>query len=148
MLSFVKLDNCILSCTCQRNRAHSSRNIVPHFKSYTVIHMKSCHISQKLTMLQKLSKCEVKAWLCWDSIILLALRFYVKSKFGKFKWSKSVILANFRGSEFWFLVNLSSFKSQIYRISKFIGSKIAKNYIFGPFEFAYIWFHVKSEWWQ
>ena len=31
------------------------------------------------TMLQKLSKCEVKAWLCRSLIILLPLRFYVKS---------------------------------------------------------------------
>ena len=30
--------------------------------------------------------------------------------------------------------------------SKFRVSKIAKNDIFGPFEFAKIWFHVKSEW--
>ena len=45
------------------------------------------------TMLQKLSKCEVKAWLCWNLIILPSLRFYVKSNFGVFKLFKNVILA-------------------------------------------------------
>ena len=53
------------------------------------------------TMLQKLSKCELKAWLCWNLIILPLLRFYVKSKFCEFKWSKNVIFGNFGDSEFW-----------------------------------------------
>ena len=44
------------------------------------------------TMLQKLSKCEVKAWLCWKWIILPPLWFYVKSNFGEFKRSKNVDL--------------------------------------------------------
>ena len=52
------------------------------------------------TMLQKLSKCEVNAWLCWNLIILPPLRFYVKSNFGKFKQSKNVIFGNFRGFQF------------------------------------------------
>ena len=98
-----------------------------------------------ITMLQKLSKCEVKNWLCWNLIILLLLRFYVKSNFGEFKRSKNVILANFRGSEFWFWKLWATFKSQIYQKSKFRVSKIAKNDIFEPFEFTKIWFHVKSE---
>ena len=34
---------------------------------------------QHFIMLQKLSKCEVKAWLCWHLIILPPLWFYVKS---------------------------------------------------------------------
>ena len=51
------------------------------------------------TMLQKLSKCEVKAWLCWSLIILPSLRFYVKSNFGKFKLSKIVIFGSFRDSK-------------------------------------------------
>ena len=59
----------------------------------------SCVLSPFITMLQKLSKCEVKAWLCWFLIILSPLRFYVKSNFGEFK---NVIFANFIGSEFWF----------------------------------------------
>ena len=58
------------------------------------------------TMLQKLSKCEVKHRLCWYLIILPPLQFYVKFNFGEFKWSKNVNFDNFRGSEFWFLVNL------------------------------------------
>ena len=54
------------------------------------------------TMLQNLSKCEVKAWLCWNLIILPPLRFYVKSHFGEFKQSENVNFVSFRGSEFWF----------------------------------------------
>ena len=69
------------------------------------------------TMLQKLSRCEVKAWLCWNLIILPSIRFYVKSNFGRFKKPKNVILDNFRGSECWFLVNLSNF--QIQNLPKF-----------------------------
>ena len=51
------------------------------------------------TMLKKLSNCEVKAWLCWNLMILPPLRFYVKSNFGEFKRSKNVIFGNFRDSE-------------------------------------------------
>ena len=56
----------------------------------------------KETMLQKLSKCEVKARLCWNLIMLPPLRFCVKSNFGEFKQSKNVDFDNFRGSQFWF----------------------------------------------
>ena len=49
-----------------------------------------------LTMLQKPSKCEVKAWLYWNLIILQPLRFYVKSNFGEFKQFQNVIFGNFR----------------------------------------------------
>ena len=45
------------------------------------------------TMLQKLSKCKVKAWLCCNLIFLQPLTFYVKSNFGKFKQSKNIIFA-------------------------------------------------------
>ena len=34
-----------------------------------------CCVIYQNTMLQKLSKCEIKAWLCWNLIILLPLRF-------------------------------------------------------------------------
>ena len=44
------------------------------------------------TMLQKLSKCEVKAWLCWNLIILPSLRF---------TWN--LIFANFNGQKISFL---------------------------------------------
>ena len=57
------------------------------------------HQRRLRTMLQKLSKCEVMAWLCWNLIILLPLSFYVKSHFSKFKQSKNVIFGNFRDSE-------------------------------------------------
>ena len=53
-------------------------------------------------MLQKLSKCEVKAALCGYFAILSPLRFYVKSNFGEsteFKLSKNVIFGNLRCSE-------------------------------------------------
>ena len=42
------------------------------------------------TMLQKLPKCEIKARLCCNSIIIAPLRFYVKSNFGQFKRSTNV----------------------------------------------------------
>ena len=48
------------------------------------------------TELQKLSKCEVNAWLCWNLIILPPLWFYVKSNFGELKGSKNVIFGYFR----------------------------------------------------
>ena len=62
--------------------------------------------SYTFTMLQKLSKWEVKAWPCWNLITLLPLRFYAKSNFGKFKQSKNVIFGICRASEFWNFVNL------------------------------------------
>ena len=36
----------------------------------------------RYTMLQKLSKCEVEAWLCWNLMILPPPRFYIKLNFG------------------------------------------------------------------
>ena len=62
--------------------------------------------SMKCTMLQKLSKCEVKAWLWWNLIILLPLRFYVKSNFSELELSKNVIFGNFWDTSIWILVNL------------------------------------------
>ena len=62
------------------------------------------------TMLQKLSKCEVKAWFCWNVIILQPLWFYVKSNFGAFKLSKNVIFGNFRDSEFYFFGKFGTWK--------------------------------------
>ena len=93
-----------------------------------------CH----LTMLKKLSKCEVKVW---NLIILPPLRFYVKSNFRKFKLSKNVIFGNFRGSEFF--EQLSSPK--FIKIQSSESHKIAKKDIFTPFDFTKIWFHVKLE---
>ena len=55
---------------------------------------------QHCTMLQKLSKCEVKAARNGHFSNLPPLRFYVKSNFGKLKQSKNVIFANFRHFEF------------------------------------------------
>ena len=97
------------------------------------------------TTLQKLSKCEVKAWLCWNLIILLPLRFYVKSNFGEFKRSKLSFLPILETLNFDFLVNLALGSCSNSLKSKFRTFKIAKNDIFGPFEFAKIVFHVKSE---
>ena len=62
------------------------------------------------TMLQKLSKCEVKARLCWNLMIIPLLWFYVKSNFSEFKLSKNVIYGNYRDVEFCFSVNLSNFQ--------------------------------------
>ena len=77
------------------------------------------------TMLQKFSKCEVKAWLWWK-IILLPLRFYVKSNFDEFKRCKNVIFGNFRDSKLEFLVifglescsNLLKLEFRIPKLSK------------------------------
>ena len=94
-------------------------------------------------MLQKLSKCEVKAWLWWNLIILLPLRFYVKSYFGKFRRSKYFIFGNFRDSKHWICVNLGLESCSNLPKSRF---RTTNNDNLGPFELAKIWFHVKSEW--
>ena len=52
------------------------------------------------TMLQKLTRCEVKARLCWNLIMLPPLRFYVKSTLGEFERLKNVIFGTFRGPKF------------------------------------------------
>ena len=39
-------------------------------------------------------------------IMLPLLRFYVKSNFSEFKWSKNVVFGNFRDSKLWIWVNL------------------------------------------
>ena len=85
-------------------------------------------VGYQYTMLQKLSKCEVKAaWLYWSLIILLLLQFYVKSNYSDFNWSKNVIFGNFRDSKHWNLVNwgLESWSNLLK--SKLRTSKIAKN---------------------
>ena len=46
----------------------------------------------------------------WNSIILPPLWFYVKSNFGEFTRTIIVIFDKFRGSEFWFLVDLYKFQ--------------------------------------
>ena len=97
-------------------------------------------------MLQKLSKCEVKDWLCWNSMILLPLQFFVKSTFGEFKRSKNVIFGNFSYSELWNWVNLGLESCSNLLKSKFRTSRSAKNDIFGLFELTKIWFHLTSKW--
>ena len=67
-------------------------------------------LSLEWSMVQKLSKCEVKAWLWWSLIILPSLRFYVKSNFGEFKQSKNVILGNLRDSELWIFGKFGTWK--------------------------------------
>ena len=49
-----------------------------------------------------------------------------------------------RDSELWNLANLALENCSNLLKSKFRTSKIVKNDIFGPFEFAKIWFHAKS----
>ena len=82
--------------------------------------------SYQTTILQKLSKCEVKTWLCWNCIMLLPLRFYAKSNFGELKQSKNVIFGNFGGSEIFVFQFEPWFKSQIYPNSIFRVSEIVK----------------------
>ena len=107
-------------------------------------------ISSPPTMLQKLSKCEVKAWLCWNLIILPPLRFYVKSNFGELKRSKNVILANFRDSGLWIL-KLGKFGTL--KLLKFTKKQNAKPLKWPKITFSErlnspnVGFHVKSEWW-
>ena len=50
------------------------------------------------TMLQKLSKCEVnvKASLCWNSMILAPLQFYVKSNFANSNSPQMSFFGNYR----------------------------------------------------
>ena len=96
-------------------------------------------------MLQKLSKCEVKPWLCWNVFMLPPLRFYMKSNFGNFKRSINVNFGNFRDCEFGNLVNLGLESCSNLRKSKFRTFEIVKNDIFGPFDFPKIWFHVISK---
>ena len=66
-----------------------------------MVAMKKVHdfLVLQYTRLQKLSKCEVRALLCSNLIILPPLQFYVKSNIGKFKLSKNAIFGNFRGSQ-------------------------------------------------
>ena len=104
------------------------------------------NLFQQGTMLQKLSKCEVKDWLCWNLILLSQLQFYVKSNFGKFKRPINVIFGHFKDSELWNLVNFGLESCSNLLKSKYRTSNIAKINIFGPFEFTKIWFHVKYEW--
>ena len=82
-------------------------------------------VANYYTMLQKLSKCEVKAWLCYNLIILPPLRFYVKSNFGEFKRSQDVIWPILEVLNFDFITfvqlsapNLPKFKVQSLRFLK------------------------------
>ena len=75
------------------------------WKSRTKGHFRSKCQCYKLTMLQKLSKCELKEAQCWNFIIILPLRFYVKSDFDEFKrWKMSFLalleILNFNLSRF------------------------------------------------
>ena len=97
------------------------------------------------TMLQKLSKCEVRAWLYWNVIILQPFRFYMKWNFGKYV-PKMTFLAILETLNFEFLVNLGFESCSTLLKSHFTTSKIAQNDIFGPFPFTKMWFHVKFEW--
>ena len=88
--------------TSQFKCAFTWKAILWNAKNCFQAFFRECEFNHLSTMLQKLSKCEVKAWFCWNLIILPPLRFYVKLNFGKFEWSKNVICNNFRGFEFWF----------------------------------------------
>ena len=70
----------------------------------------------------------------------------MKLHFGEFKQSKNVIFGNFRDCELGIVVDLGLESGSNLLKSKFRTSKIAKNDIFGLFEFAKIQFYVKSGW--
>ena len=91
------------------------------------------------TMLQKISKCEVKAGLCWNMIILLPLRFYVKSNFGEFKRSKSVIFGNFIDSELWIFG-----KFRTWKLLKFTKIKIENLKNCQKWRFLTVW--IRQNW--
>ena len=71
-------------------------------------------------MLQKLSKCEVKAALCGNFAVCLPLRFHVKSNFGEFKWSKMTFLALLEVLNFNFSKFEPFLKSEIYQVSEIV----------------------------
>ena len=58
------------------------------------------------TMLQKLSKCEVKAWLCWNLKILPPFRFCWNHILANSNGTKMSFIYNARDTELWILVNL------------------------------------------
>ena len=105
-------------------------------------------IANNYTMLQKLSKCEVKAWLCWSLIILPPLYFTWNQTLANSNGHKMLFLTILVTLNLEFLVCLGLESCSNVLKSKFRTSNIARNDIIGPFELAKIWFHVKSEWQQ
>ena len=67
-------------------------------------------------------------------------------KFWRIQTVQKFISGNFGDSKLWILVNLGLESCSNLLKLKFRVSKIGKTDIFGLFEFAKIWFHVKSEW--
>ena len=57
-------------------------------------------VKDQFTMLQKYSKCEVKAARCGKFLVLLPLRFSVKSILTDYKVSKTAILTNLEALDF------------------------------------------------
>ena len=87
-------------------------------------------IANNYTMLQKRSKCEVDAWLCWSMIILLPLRFYAKSILVILKPSK---LPFWPFEQLWILnfsVLLTFASATFFQKSKFKASKIVQSAVF------------------
>ena len=78
-------------------------------------------------MLQKLSKCEVKAARRRNFTICLPLRFYMKLNFGEFKYSRMSFLALLEVLNFDFSKLEPFLKSEIYLNLKLRVSEIAKN---------------------
>ena len=73
-------------------------------------------VSLYFTMLQKLSKCEVKAWLLkFENLTVTQILREIK--FRQIQTVQKCNFGNFRDSEFWFLVNLSIF--QVPNLPKF-----------------------------
>ena len=81
-------------------------------------------------------------WKSHDFSITQILR---EIKFWQIQTVQKCHFGNFRDSELWIWENLGFEScSNVLKI-KIHTSKMAKNDIFGPFEFAEIWFHVKSD---
>ena len=67
-------------------------DLVGELKRELVTHQ----VSSKCTLLQKVSKCEVKEARYGSFTIFLPLRFYMKSNFNDLKRSKNVIFGHFQ----------------------------------------------------
>ena len=132
--------------TSQFKCAFTWKAILWNAKNCFQAFFRECEFNHLSTMLQKLSKCEVKAWLCWNLIIYRHYDFMWNPILVDSIGPKMSFLPILETLNFKFLLNLGLDSCSNLLKSRFRTSKIGKYDIFGPFEFTKIWFHVKSEW--
>ena len=116
---------------------HQVQSVIDHGLVPLIIQHLS-RVSPKCTMLQKLSKCEVKAWLYYYLISLMPLRYYVKSNLANSNSQEMSFLAILEVLNFEFDKFELFFKSQIYQNSNFRVSKIVKKCNFWDSNFVKI----------